>query len=75
MRNDLPALVSSLSFSTIKMIPRTTSRKLVQVGKTGLHVAEKGLQAYHVARGVAAAGNAIASAAMPYIGTAAAVAL
>ena len=53
------------------MISRTTTRRLAAAGKTGIHLAERGLQAYHLARGVAAAGSAIASAAAPYLATAA----
>ena len=57
------------------MISRHTSRKLLNAGKTGIHLAERGLQIYHTARAGIAAGSALYSAAAPYLGAAAAIAL
>ena len=53
------------------MISQHTYRKLVNAGKSGIHLAERGLHIYHTAR----AGIAADSAAAPYLGAAVAVAL
>ena len=49
------------------------SRRVLNGVSTGMSLAEKGLAAYHTARGVYAAGSAVASAAAPYFGAALAV--
>ena len=55
------------------MISQHTSRKLLEAGKTGVHLAERGLQVYHTVRGAVAAGSALYSAVSPYVMGAAAV--
>ena len=57
------------------MISQHTSRKLLNAGKTGISLLERGLGVYHTARGAMAAGSALYSAAAPYLTAAAAVAL
>ena len=52
---------------------RPMSRRILNGVQTGMSMAEKGLAAYHTARGVYAAGSAIASAAAPYFAGALAV--
>ena len=59
----------------LKMISRHTYSKFLDAGKIGIHLAERGLQIYHTARAGIAAGSALYSAAAPYLGAAAVVAL